>query len=68
MEALDAMKATRDRSLSRIGFDRALFLGILGSYLEMMNRGKSGGYSKRSILIAKMRPGVDPLRKTNTKH
>lgn len=45
------------------GFDYARERGLLGSYMEMMNRGGSGGYDRRWITAAKMRPGVDPLSK-----
>lgn len=46
-----------------MGFDRARRMGLLGSYMEMMNRGGSGGYKRQWITAAKMRPGVDPLQK-----
>jgi hypothetical protein len=63
MDAITAVRRMKDASVRYIGFDRARQMGLLGSYMEMMNRGGSGGYSKRDILAAKVRPGVDPLRK-----
>ncbi len=61
--ALQAMQRLRDRYLGSMGFDRARKMGLLGSYMEMMNRGGSGGYRKEWIVAAKMRPGTDPLPK-----
>ncbi len=38
-------------------------MGLLGTYMEMMNRGESGGYMAGWILSAKKAPGFDPLPK-----
>lgn len=62
-EALLAVRAARDRQLFHLGFERALSIGLLGSYMEMMNRGGSGGYSRREILLARLYPRVDVLGK-----
>lgn len=61
--ALVALQRLRDRTLIGLGFDRAAEFGLLGSYMQMMNRGKSGGYSRRAIAAAKIGPGKDPLPK-----
>lgn len=63
-DALIALRRVRDRDLSAMGFDRARSMGVLGSYMEMMNRGWSAGYWREWIADAKMRPGVDPLAKS----
>lgn len=59
--ALSALRRFKDRQLVGMGFDRARAFGLLGSYMEMMNRGKSGGYQPRSIVAAKISAGKDPL-------
>lgn len=61
--ALLALQRLNDRDLSAWGFDLSRRRGLLGSYMQMMNRGGSGGYPERAILAAKMKPGVDPLAK-----
>lgn len=64
MDALQASQAAqrmKDASVRYIGFDRARERGLLGGYMEMMNRGCSGGYLKRDIVAAKMNPGFDPM-------
>lgn len=61
MQAFAAVQRMKDASVRYIGFDRARETGLLGGYMEMMNRGGSGGYPKRAIVAAKMNPGVDPL-------
>ncbi len=61
--ALAALERVRDRDLSGMGFDRARDFGVLGSYMQMMNRGKSGGYRPAWIVAAKIGPGKDPLPK-----
>lgn len=63
MNALAAVQRMKDASVRYIGFDHACQMGLLGSYMEMMNRGGSGGYDRRAIVAAKMNPGVDPLPK-----
>lgn len=60
--AMLALRRTRDRQLSAMGFDSALRSGVLGSYLEMMDRGSSGGYGVRRAVACKMQPGADPWR------
>ena len=59
--ALEAMQRISDRGLWVLGFVCATNTGRLGSYMEMLNRGGSGGYSTRDICAAKMRPGFSPL-------
>jgi hypothetical protein len=66
-KALAAMQKYRDGRLIAIGFDRALRMGFLGQYLAMMNRGGSGGYDPRLIVLAKMHPGVDVVRPAKRK-
>jgi hypothetical protein len=63
MTALDAVQRMKDMAVRYIGFDRARQMGLLGGYMGMMNRGGSGGYHKRDIVAARMKPGVDPLPK-----
>lgn len=60
--AMIALRRVTDRALSAHGFDRACKVGRLGSYMEMMNRGKSANYPQRWITAAKINPGVDPLQ------
>lgn len=52
----------RDEMLVSYGFDGAREFGLLASYMEMMNRGGSGGYRKRDIQAARANWGVDPLK------
>jgi len=61
--ALSALRGLKDKRLIALGFNRARERGLLGSYMEMMNRGGSGGYRKEWIVAAKMKPGTDPLPK-----
>lgn len=61
MQAFAAVQRMKDAAVRCIGFNRAREMGLLGSYMEMMNRGGSGGYSKRDIVAAKMKPGTNPL-------
>lgn len=62
-DTLTALRRVRDRDLSAMGFDRARSMGVLGSYMEMMNRGGSARYRREWIAAEKMRPGVVPLAK-----
>ena len=59
--AMIALQRATDRAFIGMGFDRARAVGRLGSYMQMMNRGASGGYKRQWITLAKMNPGVDPL-------
>ncbi len=60
-DAIKAQIRLNDIQLSALGFDAANRFGRLGSYMEMMNRGGSGGYKKSWVLAAKKNPGKDPL-------
>lgn len=49
---VDATTPT-DVDLFRMGYDEARRRGLLPEYMEMMNRGKSGGYSQEQIAKAR---------------
>lgn len=60
-EALIALRRARDIRLFAGGFDRAREMGVLGSYMDMLDRGGSGRYGRKLIVAAKMHPGKDPM-------
>ena len=61
--ALIGLQRAKDGYLTSMGFDRAREFGLLGSYMQMMNRGGSGGYKPHYIAAAKIGAGKDPLPK-----
>jgi len=60
--AYEAVMIMKDKVIAPRGFDSAVQCGLLASYMQMMNRGRSGGYSRYDIQMALQYWGVDVLR------
>ena len=60
--ALQAIRRMQDRYLMGIGFDAALRIGRLGSYLSTLESNGFAKYGTHIIARAKMSPRKDPMK------